>query len=120
MEDLPTIRDQISRKDLFDAFKEQLAKDFEQSNCSSQFAESLQPNYDDILNRIQQELQINERRSDFNLMQLLYRIDINEMQLKKYLGENSARIHYYVIADLIIKRTLQKVMTRKYYKGKDE
>jgi hypothetical protein len=32
MQDLPTIKSQLSSKDLFDAFKRQLAKDCEQSN----------------------------------------------------------------------------------------
>ena len=119
MQDLPKIRDQISRKDLFDAFKQQLAKDFEQCNCSSQFVQALQPDFDSIRGVIQTELKRNETRSDFDLMQLLYRIDIDESRLKKYLAENNPESYYHIIAEQIIKRILQKVVIRKFYKGKE-
>jgi hypothetical protein len=52
-------------------------------------------------------------------MQLLYRIDISEGQLKKYLNENQNENHLITIADLIIKRVLQKVVIKQYYKRKE-
>ncbi|MBK7651621.1 MAG: hypothetical protein IPJ20_14025 [Flammeovirgaceae bacterium] len=53
-------------------------------------------------------MQRNEKRSDFNLMHLLYRIDISEAQLEKYLNEYKNETYFNVIAELIIKRVLQK------------
>jgi hypothetical protein len=52
-------------------------------------------------------------------MQLLYLIDISEAQLKKYLTENKKETHFNVIAELIIKRVLQKVVIKQYYKSKE-
>jgi hypothetical protein len=119
MKPLPTIRDQLKRKDLFDAFKTQLAKDFEQSNFPADFVDSLEPDYVSLHEKIAFELQRNEKRTDFNLMQLLYRIDISETQLNRYFNVYKSENHLNVIAELIIKRVLQKVVIKQYYKDKE-
>ena len=80
MPNLPDIKNQLSSKHLFDAFKKQLVKDFEQSNFPADFIEALEPDYSSIHEKIAVELQRNKKRTDFNLMQLLYRIDISEAQ----------------------------------------
>ncbi|MBK5279603.1 MAG: hypothetical protein JJE09_12145 [Bacteroidia bacterium] len=120
MHNLPDIKNQLSSKDLFDAFRRQLAKDFEQSNFPADFVEALEPNYNSIHAKIANELQYNEKRIGFNVMQLLYRIDISEAQLKKYLTEHKNENHFNVIAELIIKRVLQKVVTKQYYRNNDK
>jgi len=119
MQNLPDIKNQLSSKDLFDAFKLQLVKDFEQSNFSSEFVAALEPDYYSIHEKIASELLRNEKNADFNLMNLLYRIDISEAQLKRYLNENKTDNYYVVIAELIIKRVLQKVVIRQYYKNNE-
>ena len=119
MQGLPNIRNQLSSKDLFAAFKMQLTKDFEQSNFPADFVEALEPNYYSIHEKIASELQRNEKRTGFTLMSLLYRIDISEAQLKKYLKANKNENHFNIIAELIIKRVLQKVVTKQYYKNND-
>jgi hypothetical protein len=113
---LTNIEDQFSSKDLFDAFKIQLARDFEQGNFPADFVVALEPDYFSILKKIATELQRNEKRTDSGLMPLLYRIDISEAQLEKYLREHQNENHLEVIAGLIIKRVLQKVVIKKYYK----
>ncbi|MCU0368028.1 MAG: hypothetical protein MUF39_04275 [Cyclobacteriaceae bacterium] len=119
MENLPEITNQLSSKGLFDAFKIQLSKDFEQSNFPADFVNSLEPDYQSIHQKIAVELQHNEKKTDFNLMQLLYRIDISEAQLKRYLSENIHETYFNVIAELIIKRVLQKVVIKRYYKNNE-
>ena len=117
MEDLLNIRNQLSHKDLFEKFKVQLAKDFEQSNFSAEFVAGLEPDYTTILEIIARELKRNEKKSETNLMQLLYRVDISEAQLKRYLNERGEDDHFNVLAELIIKRVLQKVVIKQYYRG---
>lgn len=119
MDNLPDIKYQLSSKALFEAFKIQLAKDFEQSNFSADFVANLEPDYNSILEKIVFELQNNEKKTDSNLMQLLYRIDISEAQFKRYLNENNHESYFNVIAELIIKRVLQKVVIKQFYKNKD-
>lgn len=119
MQNQPDIRNQLSSKDLFEAFKTQLAKDFEQSNFSAGFVETLIPNYWNIHEKITHELQLNEKRTEANMMQLLYRIDISETQLKRYLNDHKTESHFSVVAELIIKRVLQKVVIKQYYKNNE-
>jgi hypothetical protein len=119
METLSTIKNQLSSKDLFDAFKRQLVKDFEQSNFPADFVEALEPNYISIHEKIAFELQRNEKRTDYNLMHLLYRIDISEAQLTKYLHAHKNENHFNVIAELIIKRVLQKVVIKQHYRNNE-
>jgi hypothetical protein len=119
MENLPEITNQLSSKELFNAFKIQLAKDFEQCNFPADFVALLDPDYKSIHQQIEYELQRSEKKTDFNLMQLLYRIDISESQLKRYLSENQHETYFNVIAELIIKRVLQKVVIKQFYKNKD-
>jgi hypothetical protein len=53
---------------------------------------------------------------DFNaLVQLLYRIDVNEKKLKAILKENPEQDAASIIADQIINRQLQKIATRKQF-----
>jgi hypothetical protein len=115
---LPDIKSQLSSSELFDAFKRQLAKDFEQSNFPTDFVGVLDSDYTTIHAAIMQELQRSEKKADFNVMNLLYRIDISEAQLQRYLNENKDENYTNVIAELIIKRVLQKVVIRQYYKSK--
>jgi hypothetical protein len=117
VQDLTNITTQLTSEGLFQEFKRQLAKDFEQSNFSSDFISELQPEYDLIHKKMVTQLQRNEQR---NLMQLLYRIDISDSQLKKYLLAQKDEDPLNVIAELIIKRTLQKVVIKRFYKNKSE
>ncbi|MHA4811951.1 hypothetical protein ACX0G9_27895 [Flavitalea flava] len=55
-------------------------------------------------------------RQDFNtLVQLLYRIDINESRLRGLLAENAGEDAGRIMARLIIERQWQKIQTRKKY-----
>jgi hypothetical protein len=59
-------------------------------------------------------------RDDFNaLLQLLYRIDINETRLRRLLQEKSGEDAGKIIAQLIIERQWQKIQTRRQYKPTD-
>jgi hypothetical protein len=59
-------------------------------------------------------------RDDFNtLLQLLYRIDINEARLRQLLQEKSGEDAGKIIARMIIERQWQKIQTRRQYKPTD-
>jgi hypothetical protein len=108
--------DYLSQENLFQAFKAQLAKDFEQSNFPGDFIKDLPADYHHIHQQLVQALSRGEKSTDTSLQALLYRIDISEAQLKKYLSEHGRDHYLSTIAELIIKRVLQKVVTREMYK----
>jgi hypothetical protein len=120
VENLPNIKNQLSSKDLFGAFKIQLTKDFDCSDFPADFIEALEPDYRGIVEKIVYELQRNESRTNSNLMRLLNRIDISEAQLKRYLNEYKNENRFCVIAELIIKRVLQKVVIKHHYKTNED
>lgn len=109
---VPEIRSQLRRVDLFEAFKTQMQRDFTQANFPHEFIINLPADYDAIHGAILTELE----RHEPLMMQLVYRVDISEGQLKRYLSENNNASYLSVVAELIIKRTLQKVITKQYYK----
>lgn len=119
MENALTINHQLNSAELFHAFKVQLAKDFEQSNFSIDFIETLEPAYDLLLQKISNELQHHEQASGTSMLRLLNRIDISEMQLKRYVNSIHNDYYYRAMAELIIKRVLQKVVVKQYYKNKE-
>ena len=61
-------------------------------------------------------------RADFSgLVQLLYRIDVNESRLRQLLQTNTGEDAGKLIARLIIERQWQKIQTRRLYSdGKQE
>src|ERR1017187_8080967 len=54
------------------------------------------------------------------LVQLLYRIDVNEKKLKELLKQNENIDAASIIADLIINRQLQKIATKEQFKTKEK
>ena len=67
--------------------------------------------------RLQLSSYINDLiNKDFNaLIQLLYRVDVNEQNLKTLLKQHQDVDTSLLIADLIIDRQLQKIATKKYF-----
>ena len=65
-------------------------------------------------------LLINELiNKDFHsLIQLLYRIDVDEKKIRIYLEQLQNVDSASVLADLIIERQLQKIANRKYFSSK--
>lgn len=58
---------------------------------------------------------------DFHaLIQLLYRIDVNEKKIRLYLNENSDKDSASVLADLIIERQIEKRESRKKFNQKND
>ena len=126
MEELPDLNMGISKPDLFEKFKTQLKKDFENCGLDSGFTENLIPDYDFIFNLVNLEVEkinlsaVRHDKSKSNkLNELLYRIDISEMQIKKAFAVNSNTTLNEIIAELIIKRELQKIVIKEHYKSKD-
>jgi hypothetical protein len=53
-----------------------------------------------------------------SLIQLLYRIDVNEKKIRLYLNQKTDEDSANVLADMIIERQLQKIESRKNFRSK--
>ncbi len=119
MADDLAIINSLQSQELFSLFKQQLMKDFNECGCNSEFIENLPPDLSTIQQAIAEELKRNEKRSGFNLQHLLYRVDINESRLKKELKMKQDSDYHMVLGELIIKRSIQKIVIKKYYSNND-
>jgi hypothetical protein len=116
MENIPPIEKYIRDIDILNQTADQIIKDLGISGIKIRFSGDKYNAYEELFNQIDPEIDkmLNTDRS--RLMQVLYRIDINEDLLKRKLRENSSESTSAVITELIIKRELQKVVIRNFYK----
>ncbi len=119
MNELPDIRISISKPDLFEAFKMQLKKDFDNCGVSSDFMEKMIPEFDFILNLLSEEIVRIIKNTNDKLTELLYRIDISELQIKKLSKLNPDEAFHQIVAELMIERELQKVVIKQFYKSNE-
>lgn len=120
MSDQLQIAQHLGSRELFELFKQQLKKDFSECGCESDFVDQLPQDFNEIKWILASEIKQNEKRSTFNLQQLLYRIDINEKRLSKELKTQAKEDYLMVIAELVIKRILQKIVIKKYYSNHED
>src|SRR5688500_14527192 len=107
------INNQLLKENLFDLFKLQLQKDFQGSGLSSDFAINLPSDFLAMKTVIMKELEQVMAGNLSSLQALLYRVDISESQLQSYRKKDSTRFYPDLLAELIIKRVLQKVILKK-------
>lgn len=105
----------LSKGDLFELFKQQLKKDFESAGAGVEFINDLPKEYGALKSILIHALQLLMKNSSSALQTLLYRIDISEQQIKNYRVKNGNLDFEDVLAELIIKRVLQKVVFKKKF-----
>ncbi|MBK6523683.1 MAG: hypothetical protein IPG08_15990 [Sphingobacteriaceae bacterium] len=110
-----SIKESLSSKELFEAFKQQLKKDLSECGCESDFIDVLTSEFELIKQSLITVLKAREKKAGFNIQQLLYRVDINEKQLSERLQKNKEEDYLSVVSELIIKRILQKVVLKKHF-----
>lgn len=115
-ESLPDINIGLTKPDLFEKFKVQLKKDFDNCALESGFCNELTSNYHELLRILELQLDIIGKKFSGKLNELLYRIDISEHQIKKLSRLNTEKTLNEVMAELIIKRELQKVVYKEFFK----
>lgn len=118
MEELPDINTGISKPGLFEKFKIQLKKDFDNCGLEGDFANSLVPDFNLILASVTAQAEKINKTSSGKLNELLYRIDISEAQIKKAVNLKPDISLNIVIAELIIKRELQKIVIKEHFKNR--
>jgi hypothetical protein len=107
----------FNRLDIIKATADQIIKDFEMFGMEVSFSGNAYNAYEELFDQIEPHIKklIDSNQSKF--MGILYRIDLNDEQVKKAVNENSSEPFSEIITDLIIKRELQKVVIRNHYKS---
>lgn len=114
MQDL-ALNEQLGKENIFELFKLQVQKDFEGAGLEGDFAAGLPFGYEPLLNTLTAKLAPFLQKNSNKLMSLLYRIDISQEQIRKYRSRNPQLAFEATLAELIIKRTLQKVILKKSF-----
>lgn len=102
----------VSQQELIEKFNIQLLKDFEMSDVAAYLEPIVVFEYDEIHSNIMNALKKIDNKDFSKYQHLLYRIDISEKTVEHELKSKSDSERYAVLADLIIKRILQKVILK--------
>lgn len=96
----------------------QIEKDFEGSGIQFH-SEGMAVTFDLLARQLKEKVSMLMSRNYESFLNLLYRIDLSETRLKRELRDQPEKEAALVIAEMIIKRELQKVVIRQYYRNRD-
>jgi hypothetical protein len=96
---------------------QQIIKDFGIEGIEIKFSGNADNAYKELFSQIEPHILKLLWENTRKLQQLLYRIDIPEKLALQALRGEPGRTPPQMLTELVIKRELQKVVIRKYYKG---
>ena len=107
----------INRLDLIKETADQIIKDFDMFGMQIKFSGNAYNAYEELFDQIEPHINnlIHSNQSKF--MGILYRIDLSDELIKKAVKDNASESFSAIATDLIIKRELQKVVIRNYFKN---
>lgn len=111
----PDVINSLQKPDLFEKFKIQMHRDFELCGFSDYTPGFSSNNLQEIFNEVLNSVTKLEEKGSSHLMNLLYRIDLTEKQIKLACEKQPKIPFQNIIAELIIKRILQKVIIKEQY-----
>jgi len=105
----------LQKPDLFEKFKTQLHRDFELCGFADEAPQINSNNLEHVFQEVLKSVMIIEKKSSTSLQNLLYRIDITELQIKKEAVDYPKKNFQQILVELIVKRILQKVILKQQY-----
>ena len=93
----------------------QLEKDFSECGLQIEFQNRNYQGIDELIQHIAPALENIMTKNFSSYLNLLYRIDLPESRIRKETGLRSNEPLNFIIAELIIKRELQKVVIKEMY-----
>jgi hypothetical protein len=97
---------------------DQLIRDFQIFGKEINFSGNELTAYDELKNQVAPFLFELYQNQSTTFQALLYRIDISEKKFRVLLDESSKSNFAEKLAELVIQREFQKVLTKKYFSGK--
>jgi len=106
---------ELNRPGLIEKFRQQLHRDYELSGCEAFVPQLLSAVYEELLAQITQSLHHISDKSTSAYTALIYRIDLSEKQIHDAALKSPDTGLFEVVAGLVIRRILQKVILKEYY-----
>lgn len=94
---------------------DQIIKDFEIFGYEIKFSGNEFVAYQELKNQVAPLLLELFQKKTSSFQSLLYRIDINEKSFRKLINESAKNDFAEQLADAVIQREFQKVLTRKFF-----
>jgi len=105
----------LQKPDLFEKFKTQLHKDYEMCGLTELTPILSSNDLEHVYHQILNSILLLEKKESSVLQNLLYRIDVTEVQIKREASQNPEKNFQQILSELIIKRILQKVILKQEY-----
>lgn len=105
----------LNRIDILNDTAEQVMKDFGIVGLEIKFSGNAGNAYAELFSQVLEHIEKLQNENFRNFYNLMYRIDISEGQIKKAVGESKDKSFSQVVTDLILKRELVKVITRRSF-----
>ena len=109
------IRPYLNRPDILKEMAQQVIKDLAMNGMEIKFSGNPQNAYAELFSQILPCIEKLQKENFQNFYSLMYRIDISEEQIKKEVEGTKDKTFAEIVTDLILKRELLKVVTRKHY-----
>lgn len=100
---------------VFEKFKTQLQRDFELCGFLDIAPKLSSNNLEHVFNEVLKSVLTIEKKDSSSIQNLLYRIDVTELQIKKEASNHPEKNFQQILAELIVKRILQKVILKEQY-----
>lgn len=105
----------LQKPDLFEKFKTQLNRDFELCGFANEAPHLSSNNLEHVFQEVLKSVMFIEKIDSSSIQNLLYRIDVTELQIKKEATNHPEKNFQQILAELIVKRILQKVILKQQY-----
>ncbi len=105
----------LNRPDILSDTARQVIKDFGMQGMEINFSGNTGNTYDELFSQILPHIDKLLKADPGKFYNLMYRIDISEVQIKKAVEQAADKSFSEVVTDLILKRELLKVVMRKNY-----
>ncbi len=105
----------LQKVDLFEKFKTQLHRDFELCGFADEAPKIVSNNLEHVFQEVLKSVMNIEKKDSASLQNLLYRIDVTELQIKKEAASHPEKNFQQILSELIVKRILQKVILKDLY-----
>ena len=105
----------LNRLDILNETAQQIIKDFGMQGMEIKFSGSAENTYSELFSQILPLVEKLQKEKFQNFYNLMYGIDISESQIKKAVEDSKDKSFSEIVTDLILKRELLKVVTRRSF-----
>ena len=105
----------LNRLDILNGTAKQVIKDFGMVGFEIKFSGNADNAYSELFSQILPLIEKMQNENFQNFYNLMYRIDVSEQQIKKAVEKSRDQSFSEVVTDLILKREILKVVTRRSF-----